>query len=253
MSSKTVQPIIAIIPARYDSSRFPGKPLALLCGKPMIQWVYERTVAADCVDEVYIATDDEKVEQCVSGFGGKPIMTSVLHKSGSDRLSEASSILGLSDDSIILNIQGDEPVIRPEMINELSATVNQSDCPMGTLCEKFSIDDDISDPNIVKVVTNMKGEALYFSRSVIPYYRDKNATREYYRHVGVYAYRAGFLREMVSMPSSRLERAEGLEQLRVLDNGYKIMVKKTSFHSFGIDTPEQLTKLENKIKKGDLY
>lgn len=241
--------VIAIVPARYESTRFPGKPLALLCGKPMIQWVYERTASSDCIDELYVATDDERIERCVSGFGGKVIMTSKIHKSGTDRIAEASEILGLSDRDVILNIQGDEPVIETKIVRELAMTVIQSDCPMGTLCEKMISNSDIYDNNVVKVIRNVKGEALYFSRAILPYFRDKDIEKIFYRHVGVYAYRAAFLRIISDLPLSYLEQAEGLEQLRVLENGYKIMVSETKYHSYGIDTPEQLVKLEKRLNR----
>ena len=237
---------IAIIPARYQSSRFPGKPLALICGKPMIQWVYERTVNVSCLDEVYVATDDDRIKKCVEEFGGKCLMTSLNHESGTDRLAECVQILELQDTDIVLNIQGDEPLIEEQMIMDLLSTMNQNE-DMGTLKELIISQDDVENTNIVKVVTDLQDNALYFSRYPIPYNRGNVSDIKYYRHVGVYAYRVSFLKKFAKMPKSEYETIECLEQLRALENGYKIKVKATNSSSMGVDVPEQIEQMEQKI------
>ena len=237
---------IAIIPARYQSSRFPGKPLALICGKPMIQWVYERTVNVSCLDEVYVATDDDRIKKCVEDFGGKCLMTSLNHESGTDRLAECVQILELQDTDIVLNIQGDEPLIEEQMIMDLLSTMNQNE-DMGTLKELIISQDDVENTNIVKVVTDLQDNALYFSRYPIPYNRRNVSDIKYYRHVGVYAYRVSFLKKFAKMPKSEYETIECLEQLRALENGYKIKVKITNSSSMGVDVPEQIEQMEQKI------
>lgn len=235
--------IIAIIPARYQSSRFPGKPLTIIAGKPMIQWVYERTKKVDELDEIYVATDDNRIQDCVLSFGGKCLMTASTHQSGSDRLAECIDILNLDDEDVVLNIQGDEPLIQKQMIYDLMDTMNDGSV-MGTLKERIRDTTDIENTNIVKVVTDRNFNALYFSRLPIPYNREHVKDVTYYRHVGVYAYRVGFLREYASWENSKYETIEGLEQLRVLEHGYKIKVKETSCSSIGIDTPEQVVDVE---------
>lgn len=237
---------IAIIPARYQSSRFPGKPLALICGKPMIQWVYERTVNVSCLDEVYVATDDERIRNCVENFGGKCVMTSSKHESGTDRLAECVEILKLQDLDIVLNIQGDEPLIEEQMIMDLLSTMNGKE-EMGTLRELITSQDDIENTNIVKVVTDLQDNALYFSRYPIPYNRGNINGVKYYRHVGVYAYRVKFLKEFARMAKAQYETIECLEQLRALENGYTIKVKTTNSSSMGVDIPEQIEQMERKL------
>lgn len=235
-----------MIPARYTSTRFPGKPLVSLRRKPMIQWVYEAACKVDGIEAVYVATDDLRIKGAVDQFGGNVIMTSDQHRSGSDRLAECAEILKLDDDDIILNIQGDEPLIRPEMIMELKEIMS-GETVMGTLKEEIMIPADVHNPNIVKVITDKDGNAVYFSRSVIPYKRNDNEDLKYYRHVGVYGYTVSFLKKYVDMPKSLLEEVEGLEQLRVLEHGYKIRVKETHYHSLGIDTPEQVPEVERQL------
>lgn len=241
--------IIAIIPARYQSSRFPGKPLAMIVEKPMIQWVYERVNRARNICETYVATDDERILECVQGFGGKAIMTSPEHTSGSDRLAECIDVLKLQEMDIVLNIQGDEPLIQETMIDELIATIKSKDVYMGTLKERISNIEDIENPNIVKVITDVYDNAVYFSRFPIPYNRNGLKDLIYYRHVGLYAYRAFFLKKYTQLPKSDLEIAESLEQLRVLENGYKISVKETRCTSIGVDTVEQLKQVEEIMKR----
>jgi 3-deoxy-manno-octulosonate cytidylyltransferase (CMP-KDO synthetase) len=241
--------IIAIIPARYESRRFPGKPMALINGKPMIQWVYERVSNAQKVSETYVATDDERILDCVRGFNGKAVMTSAKHESGSDRLAECAEILKLKENDIILNIQGDEPLIQEIMIQELISTMTDPKIYMGTLKEKIINIDDIKNPNIVKVITDVNGNAIYFSRYPIPYNRNDLKDIVYYRHVGVYAYRAFFLKKYTQLPKARLEMAESLEQLRALENGYKIRVTKTQCSSIGVDTAEQIKQVEEIMRR----
>lgn len=240
---------IAIIPARYQSSRFPGKPLALIAGKPMIQWVYERTANVAFLDEVYVATDDERIKKCVEAFGGNCLMTDSKHESGTDRLAECVEMLGLGDTDIVLNIQGDEPLIEEQMILDLLSTMD-GNSDMGTLREVITASGDIENANIVKVVADLQDYAMYFSRYPIPYNRGNVDEVKYYRHVGVYAYRVGFLKDFSKLPKSDYEKTECLEQLRALENGYKIKVKTTSSSSMGVDTPEQIQQVEQKLMKG---
>lgn len=240
--------IIAIIPARYQSNRFPGKPLALICGKPMIQWVYERTKQVQDIQNVYVATDDERIKECVESFDGKCLMTSSAHESGTDRLAECVELLGLDNTDIVLNIQGDEPLIKEDMILDLISTM-VGNADMGTLKELIVSKDDIENTNIVKVVTDLQDNAMYFSRYPIPYNRGKIDGINYYRHVGIYAYKVKFLRKFSKLPKSQYETIECLEQLRALENGYKIRVKETSSSSMGVDVPEQIQQVERILLK----
>lgn len=236
---------IAIIPARYASSRFPGKPLADMKGKPMIQRVYEQVKKA--VDEVWVATDDERIHQAVIAFGGKSIMTSDQHRSGTDRLEEAYRKIGKQFD-VVINVQGDEPFIQPEQIESLKACFDSPEVQLATLVKPFRDEDGIealSNPNSQKVVVNARNEAIYFSRSIIPYVRDaepKQWTEKhiFYKHIGMYAYRADVLSEITKLPQSSLEKAESLEQLRWIENGYRIRVGYTEMETIGIDTPEDM-------------
>lgn len=239
---------IGIIPARYASTRFPGKPLADMAGKPMIQRVYEQVV--DSVDKVCVATDDERIEAAVRAFGGNVVMTSDQHRSGTDRCFEAYQKVGEGFD-IVINIQGDEPFIHPEQIETIKACFTDDTVQIATLVKPFAADADFErdlfNPNSPKVVVNRKGEAMYFSRSVIPYIRGKQhtewlASQTFYKHIGMYAYRADVLAEITALPQSPLELAESLEQLRWLENGYKIKVGITEQETIGIDTPEDLAK-----------
>jgi 3-deoxy-manno-octulosonate cytidylyltransferase (CMP-KDO synthetase) len=240
MSAKTV----AVIPARFASTRFPGKVLAQLCGKPMIQWVYEKA-AASVADEVLIATDDQRVINVVEGFGGRAVMTSPSHPSGTDRICEAISGL---DCDIVINIQGDEPLIPVEVINELIVMMQKnSDIEMGTVAVQGSRKN-LSDPNKVKVVLDNSDFALYFSRSLIPFIREGGTDAPVYLHWGIYAYRADTLRKFVSLPEGRLESCEKLEQLRALENGIKIKVMLSSLETIGVDTPEDLHMAEVRMR-----
>lgn len=241
--------IVAIIPARYQSSRFPGKPLAQINGKPMIQWVYERVSSIQKISQTYVATDDERIAECVQQFNGEAIMTSAKHESGSDRLAECIEILKLNEDDIILNIQGDEPLIQEIMVQELISTISDQGVYMGTLKERITNVDDVENPNIVKVITDVNNNAIYFSRYPVPYDRSGLKDLVYYRHVGAYAYRVFFLKRFTQLPKSCLEIAESLEQLRVLENGYKIRVLETQCSSIGVDTVEQLKLVEEIMRR----
>jgi 3-deoxy-manno-octulosonate cytidylyltransferase (CMP-KDO synthetase) len=240
---------IGIIPARFQSTRFPGKPLVLLNGKPIVQWVYEN--ARKALNEVYVATDDERIFRAVEAFGGKAIFTSADHQSGTDRCAEAAQ--GLTKKikvDVVVNIQGDEPFIRPEQIESLKECFNSPDTEIATLIKPISSVTEITNINRPKVVINQRQEAMYFSRSPIPYVRglapenwlEQNA---FYSHIGMYAYRYDILLELTKLPVGLLERAESLEQLRWLEHGYHIKTAQTLFENIGIDTPEDL---ENAMK-----
>ena len=242
--------VLCVIPARYASTRLPGKPLSMIAGKPMIQHVYERACQAQLPDEVVVATDNELVEQAVIGFGGKAVMTSPDHPSGTDRLAEVA--LKYPDVDIIVNVQGDEPMIPPEIIDRLAeAFEGDADLNMATM--KVVMDEeDYDNPAAVKVVTDQHGFALYFSRSLMPYPRNKPEGYKVFKHVGIYAYRRNFLLKYAALTPTPLERAESLEQLRALENGYKIKVLESDFRGIGVDTPEDLAAVNvlfEKMKK----
>ncbi|MBK5719913.1 3-deoxy-manno-octulosonate cytidylyltransferase [Dysgonomonas sp. Marseille-P4677] len=238
---------IAIIPARYASSRFPGKPLADMKGKPMIQRVYEQVKKS--VDEVWVATDDMRILEVVSGFSGKVVMTSSNHKSGTDRIQEAYSKIG-GDFDVVINVQGDEPFIQPDQIDALKNCFDSRDTELATLVKPFRKEDGFDtlfNSNSPKVVINKRNEAMYFSRSIIPYVRDVDHTKWldnsiFYKHIGMYAYRIDVLNEITKLPQSLLEKAESLEQLRWIENGYRIKVGYTEVETIGIDTPEDMEK-----------
>lgn len=240
---------VAIIPARYASTRFPGKPLVDIGGKTMIQRVYDQV--SKVLDDVYVATDDERIFDKVRSFGGKVIMTSDAHRSGTDRCYEAFTKL---DDwfDVVINVQGDEPFIQPEQIEALKNCFADEETQIATLVKKITERDGVEvlfNPNSPKVVIDKQNNALYFSRSPIPYKRgsdEKNwiAEHDYYKHVGVYAYRSEVLSQIVQMPPSKLELAESLEQLRWLENGLKIKAGFTEVETVGIDTPEDLEKIK---------
>jgi 3-deoxy-manno-octulosonate cytidylyltransferase (CMP-KDO synthetase) len=249
--------IIAVIPARYGSTRFPGKALADIKGKPMIQWVYERTTQSTLIDRVMVATDDERILNVVKSFGGEAMMTSLHHATGTDRIAEVAKSL---DCDIVVNVQGDEPLIRPEMIDEaLLPLVQDASIPMGTLCRKIEDRQEAFDPNVVKVVFNKNNFALYFSRAPIPWDRDawagKNSWKEMslegplYKHIGLYVYRRDFLLDFAAMPGTALEAAEKLEQLRALENGHKIKTVITQYESFGVDIPDDLGKILKRLEE----
>ncbi len=245
-TDKTIR-FAAIIPARYASSRFPGKPLADMDGKPMIRRVYEQVKKS--VNAVYVATDDVRIYEAVKAFGGEVVMTSVHHQSGTDRCCEAMKKIGQVFD-VILNIQGDEPFIDPAQIDLLKDCFSSPGVELATLVKPFREEDGVQalcNPSSPKVVINKKGEAIYFSRSVIPYLRDVPQEdwlkrHSFYKHIGVYGYRTSVLEKITQLPQSPLEKAESLEQLRWIENGYRIQVAVTELETIGIDTPEDMQK-----------
>jgi 3-deoxy-manno-octulosonate cytidylyltransferase (CMP-KDO synthetase) len=254
--------VVAIIPARYASSRFPGKPIVDIAGRPMIQWVYQRTRQATGVGRVLVATDDERIYRVVAGFGGEAVMTSPTHPTGTDRLAEVAASL---DAELIVNVQGDEPLIEPSAIDAALApfaddptlVMSTLRCPIPTLDELFDI-------SITKVVTDAQDVALYFSKAPIPYHRDEwgpvtsmvarlrlsggTAPIVGWRHIGLYVYRRTFLLAFARLPQTPLERLEQLEQLRALEHGYRIKVVPTPYVSIGVDTPEDVAKVERVLR-----
>lgn len=243
--------IIGVIPARYKSSRFPGKPLADICGRPMIQWVYENTQKAALFDEIYVATDDQRIFERVNAFGGKALMTAPTHTCGTDRIAECVDILALEAEDIVLNIQGDEPLITEQMVFDLCSAFDDEAVYMGTLKKCIKRREEFIDPNVVKVITDINGDAIYFSRFCLPYERNDHAVK-HYKHIGVYGYKVWFLKKFSKMPKTKLEEAESLEQLRAIENGYKIRVVETECQTVGIDTPEQIKEAEKEIRKRGL-
>ena len=240
--------VVCIIPSRYESSRFPGKPLADLCGKPMIQHVYERVLRAKTVSAAAVATDDERIFQAVQAFGGRAVMTSPRHRSGTDRIAEAVEILDLKDADIVVNIQGDQPLFEPSQVDEVvGPLLEDATVPMSTLIYRIVRDEEITHPNAVKTVFDKHYFALYFSRATIPFVRDRDKRADYYKHHGIYAYRRDFLRTFTSLPEGVLERLEALEQLRVLEHGYRIRVVVTPHDSVEVDTPEELERVRRLI------
>lgn len=242
---------IAIIPARYASTRFPAKPLAMLGGKPVIQHVYEK--AAQSLGTAYVATDDERILSCVEKFGGKAVMTSANCKSGTDRVAEALTKIG-GDYDVVVNIQGDEPFIAKEQIETLCQCFNDQDTHIATLGKPFETIEAVRNPNSPKIVVDNKGFAMYFSRSIIPFVRGKEQETwlqhyPFLKHIGLYAYRTAVLQEITRLPQSSLEIAESLEQLRWLQNGYRIKVGTTNIETIGIDTPEDLARAEEALRK----
>lgn len=248
---------LGIIPARYASTRFPAKPLAMLGGKTVIQRVYEQV--AGILDDAYVATDDERIEAAVKAFGGKVVMTSVHHKSGTDRCYEACVKIGGQFD-VVVNIQGDEPFIQPSQLQAIKACFDDATTQIATLVKPFTSDNGfvaLENVNSPKVVLNKNMNALYFSRSIIPYQRNAEKTdwlknHTYYKHIGLYAYRVEVLKEITSLPQSSLELAESLEQLRWLENGYTIKAGITKVETIGIDTPQDLEQAEIFLKTCEL-
>ena len=241
--------VIAIIPARYGSTRLDGKTLLDIGGKPMVQWVYEMAKKAKLIRDVMVATDDKRVMSAVERFGGKAVMTSSSHRSGTDRIAEAAGSLNAD---VIVNVQGDEPLIEPEMIDEaIKPLLAESSLLISTLKTRIANEEELKDPNVVKVVTDREGFAIYFSRLPIPYVRDSSEfgvrsselKATYYKHIGLYVYRKDFLLKFAKMKPTPLEDAEKLEQLRVLENGYKIKVVQTKYNSVGVDTQEDLERV----------
>ena len=243
--------ILGVIPARYASTRFPGKPLAAIGTKTMVQTVYGQASKAKLLDKVYVATDHPLIEAHIKGFGGNVMMTSEDHRNGTERIYELVSKLDEQYDAIV-NIQGDEPFIAPEQIDLLCESIMLPDVDIATLAKKISSEEELFNPDVVKVVFNMKSRAMYFSRQAIPYMRsvDKkdwlNAT-DYFKHIGMYAYRITILKDLIELPPARLEKVESLEQLRWLEEGYSVFVRETQNESFGIDRPEDIEKALNQL------
>lgn len=245
---------IAIIPARYASTRFPGKPLARLGGKYIIERVYQQ--ASSIVGEAYVATDDDRIFKAVEAFGGKAVMTRNDHKSGTDRIEEAATKLD-TDADVIINVQGDEPFIQPSQLATVKALFDDEQTQIATLGKPFETMEAAENANSPKIVTDVNGYALYFSRSVIPFVRGKErsewlASFPFVKHIGLYAYRRDVLRQITKLPQSPLEIAESLEQLRWLQNGYRIKVGLTDVETVGIDTPEDLQRAEEFLQKQKL-
>lgn len=240
---------LGVIPSRYASTRLEGKPLKDICGHTMIEWVYKRTKLSN-LDEVVVATDDERIYKEVERFGGKAILTSKEHENGTSRIAEVCT--KYEDYDVIVNVQGDEPLIEPEMINSIINSFKEDDTiSMSTLKYKIDTMEEIENPNYVKVTTDKKGYALYFSRSVIPYPR-KLDIQNYYKHVGIYGYKRDFVVEYAKMEPTPLELSESLEQLRALENGYRIKVMETPYKIIGVDTQEELEKVREYIKENGL-
>ncbi|MBN2468326.1 MAG: 3-deoxy-manno-octulosonate cytidylyltransferase [Deltaproteobacteria bacterium] len=252
--------IAAVIPARYHATRLPGKPLADIAGNPMIRWVYERTRKARSIDEVWVATDDERIHAAVKRFGGNCRMTSPEHQSGTDRLAE---VVKKTQWDIVVNVQGDEPLIDPAMIDAV-VTCFQEDASihMSTLKRRIRSADEIANPDVVKVVTNIHDNALYFSRSPLPFFRDgwKNLSAvgggsllfPVFKHIGLYGYRRDFLLTFAELKPTPLEKIEHLEQLRALENGYTIRVKTTEIDTVSVDSPEDLTRVRRLVETNGL-
>lgn len=235
---------VAIIPARYQSSRLPGKVLAEIAGRPMIEHVYRRAAASPAVDAVVVATDDERVRRAVEAFGGRAVMTRADHASGSDRAAEVAASLSCD---LVINVQGDEPLLASETIAEAVAPLEADpSIPMGTLCRRLDRADEFASPHVVKVVTDARGFALYFSRAPIPYARGAAGgfdARRAFKHIGLYVYRRAFLLELARLPQTPLEQAESLEQLRAIEHGFRVRVVETSHDSIGVDTPSDLDRV----------
>lgn len=244
--------ILGLIPARYASTRFPGKPLADIGGKPMIQRVYENVSQA--LGHVAVATDDMRIAKAVEGFGGRVVMTSTSHRSGTDRCAEAASKVEAEDGrryEVVMNIQGDEPFISPAQVELLASAFDDEGVDIATLVKHAENEEDVFNPNKPKVVVSAKGFAMYFSRSPIPYLRgvaehDWTASHRYWNHIGLYAYRSASLHEVTKLAQGELEKCESLEQLRWLENGYRIRVMETKIESLSIDTPEDLEELRRR-------
>lgn len=244
--------IAGIIPARYDSSRFPGKPLVIIQNKPMIQLVYEQAKKANTLDEVIVATDDIRIEKAVKSFGGNVLMTKSTHSSGTERCAEVQQKLKDAGNlfDVIINIQGDEPFIDPKQINLVASSFEEKGVQIASLSKKIEDEDELFDPNVVKVISDRNGMAIYFSRQTIPFIRGKSPENwlqlsKHFKHIGIYGYQSSVLEKIVLLQKTTLEDVESLEQLRWIENGYAIKVKETDIESFGVDVPEDLSKFSN--------
>jgi 3-deoxy-manno-octulosonate cytidylyltransferase (CMP-KDO synthetase) len=239
---------LVAIPARWGSTRFPGKPLHLIAGKPLVQHAWERCQECKQIDDVIIATDDARIAEAAASFGAKAVLTSPDHPSGTDRIAEATK--SFPDHRVIINVQGDEPLISPALIDELACTM-RDDASVKMITAAAPIHDpaQITDANVVKVIFDTQGDALYFSRSPLPFVRNAAAWPRSYRHLGIYGFQRSFLFQFVAWPPSRLEQTESLEQLRALENGTRIRVVLTDELSPGVDTPEQAAAIEQHLQK----
>ena len=246
---------IAVIPARYASTRFPGKPLAMINGRSMVMRVYEQALKAGCLSQVVVATDDDRICRHVRDEGGQALMTSPEHRSGTARVREAAQLLcgdcSSQKGTVVINIQGDEPYIDPGQIDSLAACFDDPGTGIATLIKKIVSTEDLLNPNVVKVIRGAGGHALYFSRSPIPFVRDTNQDQwlqqtVFYKHIGIYAYRADILEEICNLEAGLLEQAEGLEQLNWLEHGYPVITGLTEHESISVDTPGDLSKFTNK-------
>ncbi len=243
---------VVIIPSRYGSTRFPGKPLALISGKPMIQMVYERAKNAAMITDVVVATDDSRIYDIVNSFGGKVVMTSPDNRTGTDRLAEAAEKIGLGQDDIVVNVQGDQPLLDYRCLDELVQPFHtEPDLEMSTLAYKIINRKEITDPKDVKVTFDNKGYALYFSRSPIPFCRDSNIDFSTYKHLGFYAYTRRFLEIFKNLPAGNLEKIEQLEQLRAIESGYRILVVVTGYDSPEVDLPDDIKNIEKLLEEGE--
>lgn len=237
--------VVAIIPARYGSSRFPGKPLTVIAGKPLIQWVYEAARQVPDLTEVWVATDDARIAACIQGLGGKTIMTASHHPSGSDRLAEAARRIGLAPEDIVINIQGDQIIFPVPLIAALVHSLEtHREAVMATAVRSFVDPVLAADANVVKAVFDRRHYALYFSRAAVPHYRDREEQPRYYKHIGIYVYRQAFLQKFVELPQGTWEAAEKLEQLRALEHGFKITVVETAAETLEVDTPAEARQAE---------
>lgn len=239
---------VAVIPTRYASTRFPGKPLALIGGKPMLQHVWERARQAQLVQRVLVATDDQRIRQAVEGWGGEAVMTRAEHGSGTERLAEVAARL---EAEVFVNVQGDEPLMDPAAIDAaVEGLLADREAPVATLCTAILHAPDIVDPNVVKVALDFEGHALYFSRAPIPWVRDQSVARpRHWKHLGLYVYRREALLEFPTLPPGELERVEQLEQLRWLENGYRIRVVETSYDAVSVDVPADIVRVEELLRK----
>ena len=245
--------VVAVIPARYHSNRFEGKPLALIAGKPMIQHVVERAKQVKMLSKVVVATDDDRIAEAVVSFGGEVVITRSDHATGTDRLAEAAELLDIDEHDVVVNIQGDQPLFPPEVIEQVAMPLlDDPALPMSTLIYKIIRPEEINDPNHVKTVFDCNGNALYFSRSPIPFQRNPEEPEQptYYKHLGFYAYRKGFLLTFVALPEGEWERFEKLEQLRALEYGYTIRVVLTGHDSIEVDTPQDAERVAEIIRSG---
>jgi 3-deoxy-manno-octulosonate cytidylyltransferase (CMP-KDO synthetase) len=240
---------VAVIPARYESTRFPGKPLADIAGKPMIEHVYRRTASAPGIDAVVVATDDGRIAAAVESFGGAVRMTRSVHRTGTDRVAEVAADLNCE---IIVNVQGDLPMIEPGMISQVVQPFSDAGVQMSTLRQRITDPSDYSNPNVVKVVVDRAGNALYFSRSPVPFLRSREAVgaQPVYKHLGLYAYRRAFLLTLAALPQTALEVAESLEQLRVLEHDFRIRTVETQYESIEVDIPEDAERVRRQLTVG---